>query len=276
MLGILIKTKGADCYSHFNLALNEYLNYELKKVKTIDCLQNLKTLFIIDEHLNFDVWSDIKFIKELNQLKINVIVFNFERILNSFFPDNILKQSQLECINKKYQFFADLNDHFYFRGIFLNKQLLSKKFQCLLNNDQPKKDEVLFFGSINNPAYANRLNILKSLENHICIKESLRELSYSDYLNNLNEYKYILNPLGSGQFINFRFYETLFVKSIPIQQFSNKFDKYYKLEKEYCLQFYDSNDHNYIKEVISLNKKINNFNFFLEDYFYENNLSYFI
>lgn len=144
-----------------------------------------------------------------------------------------------------------------------------------MNYKNPKKDEILFLGSINNPAYAKRLNILKSVESHICIKETLRELSYADYLNNLNEYKYILNPLGSGQFINFRFYETLFCKSIPIQQFSNKFDKYYKLEKEYCFQFYDSLDHNYIKRVVSLNKKFDNFNFFLEDYFYENNLSSF-
>lgn len=118
MLGILIKTKGADCYSHFNLALNEYCNYELKKIKTIDCLQNLKTLFIIDEHYNFDVWSDLKFIKELNQKKINVIVFNFEKILNSFFPSNILKQSQLERINKKYQFFSDLMIIFTFEVFF--------------------------------------------------------------------------------------------------------------------------------------------------------------
>ena len=38
------------------------------------------------------------------------------------------------------------------------------------------------------------------------------------YLNRISTYKYVLSPLGNGNFVPMRYYESLFVNSIPLQQ----------------------------------------------------------
>ena len=64
-----------------------------------------------------------------------------------------------------------------------------------------------------------------------------KKFSYSEYLNKLVNYKYILNPLGTGNFINIRFYEALELGCIPVQQITeNMLNRYEELD--YCLKFF--------------------------------------
>ena len=75
------------------------------------------------------------------------------------------------------------------------------------------------------------------------IIESTRSIKYEEYLNLISKYKYVLNPLGAGKFINVRYYESLFLNSIPIQEIIPKMKNYYKeLTSGISINFVNSKD----------------------------------
>ena len=116
---------------------------------------------------------------------------------------------------------------------FITKQLLSKNTQLKVFSKKIQKEDILFLGSskqrlinlkIRNPYYENRHKTLKDFKLiypnlKIIINKSF---AYEKYLEKLASYKYILNPIGTGNFINIRFYEALELGCIPIQQITKK------------------------------------------------------
>ena len=92
-----------------------------------------------------------------------------------------------------------------------------------------------------------------------------RKFTYKEYLTKLASYKFILNPLGTGDFLNLRFYEALKVGSIPIQQITSDMQSMYR-ELDFCHTFIDADDL-YIPKIES--KQLD---YYLEDYFEEINL----
>ena len=265
-------------FENYLNALTAYLNTNLIKVNSIEQLSSIKILFVIDEHFRShkEFLTSLETIKILNNNKTKVVIFNTEKIFNSYWNHNIdIYQSVLKINNLVY-LLSDALDIKKIGTPLVNKQYLSKstpiKNHISLNQ---KKNAILFFGQLDGSAYNNRRQILNKFLKlspiPIEIKKSKRLLDYSEYLNLISSYKYILNPLGAGEFLNLRFFETLEVNSIPVQEYSkNMLEFNQELSKNVSINFQSIRN-------INLNKfedvKSKSFSYYLEDYFHDNNFS---
>jgi len=265
-------------FENYLNALTAYLNTNLIKVNSIEQLSSIKILFVIDEHFRShkEFLTSLETIKILNNNKTKVVIFNTEKIFNSYWNHNIdIYQSVLKINNLVY-LLSDALDIKKIGTPLVNKQYLSKstpiKNHISLNQ---KKNAILFFGQLDGSAYNNRRQILNKFLKlspiPIEIKKSNRLLEYSEYLNLISSYKYILNPLGAGEFLNLRFFETLEVNSIPVQEYSkNMLEFNQELSKNVSINFQSIRN-------INLNKfedvKSKSFSYYLEDYFHDNNFS---
>ena len=272
--GIICFDKKYDTslYNNYKLALENYFFIKnFHNIKSINDLDKIDYIFIIDEHMTREIWMKKKFVDFVNKKKIKVVVFNFEKIFNSVFKSNTLFQKELETFKNLYQFPSDVDDAIILNKKFIAKQLLSKDSQLKVFSEKDKKKGILFIGSskqrlINfkrrNPYYENRHKTLKDFKQiypslKIIINKSF---AYKRYLEKLASYQYILNPIGTGNFINIRFYEALELGCIPIQQITEKMIPRYD-ELEFCLPFFKPVD-------LNLNNfKFKKFNYYLEDYF---------
>lgn len=273
MLGIISKDDinivGHSLFNNFRLALINYLKEEVKDVNSISDLDIISKLLIIDEHYtpHKEIWQNDEFINYLNIKDIKVVIFNFEKIFNSQFPCNINIQHNVEKINKRVQLVSDIKDASILNASIINKQFLSRR-TILLNPIQDKKDEILFLGQINE-FYPTRGAILQELQksnDKVRVIKSDRKYSYNEFLDLINNAKFILNPLGTGEFINLRFYESLSLNCIVVQQYTDDMLKWYpELTQPNVLKFKT------VEEFTQLNfndHAIYN-NMYLEDYFKE-------
>lgn len=265
-----------NLFEYFRLALFNLFDDNLHIISHLDQVNEINNLIIIDEH--FESHKNIIFqdgvISKLNKQNCNVIVFNFEKIFNSHFKLNQVNQKKLKKINKLTHILSDVEDIKKAGSPFINKQLISKEYQ--INFDLPqKKNEILFLGQIKGSAYKKRRQTLDQLSQifHLpfTIKFPNRKLNFEDFLYELAKYKFVLNPLGAGQFVNVRYYESLLVNSIPIQQLTSKMPSYYdELTKSFSVNF------SKIDETLNFqlnNFEFKNFNYYLEDYLYEVNFA---
>ena len=136
---------------------------------------------------------------------------------------------------------------------------------------QKKKDRILFIGQSDstyhpNWSYSRRFNILTELKARddlpLDIHITGRKMPYKEYLTKLASYKFILNPLGTGDFINMRFYEALKLGCVPIQQVTDKMISVYsELSQNICTTFKTPADVQVPRETF------NTFEYYLEDYF---------
>ena len=276
----LDKTEEMDfsLFDNFKTALKNYLKVEIVLVNKLEDLSKIKILLVVDEyfyhHREFILDNSVK--SKINERGIKLVIFNTEKIFNSYWNHNIdIYQSVLKINNLVY-LLSDALDIKKIGTPLVNKQYLSKstpiKNHISLNQ---KKNAILFFGQLDGSAYNNRRQILNKFLKlspiPIEIKKSNRLLEYSEYLNLISSYKYILNPLGAGEFLNLRFFETLEVNSIPVQEYSkNMLEFNQELSKNVSINFQSIRN-------INLNKfedvKSKSFSYYLEDYFYDNNFS---
>lgn len=265
----------SSLYSNFRIAITNYLGEELLNVDSIELVKNCSNLIVIDEHFtpHREIVTNSRFIKLLNKHNVNVIIFNFEKIYNSFWSHNIKTQKKISKINKLVQILSDVEDISILGSPFVNKQYLSESMKFILPNID-KKNEIVFYGQLKGAAYKNRRQLLSDFTNRIDypleVIESNRSMDYIDYLELISKYKYVLNPLGAGYFVNIRYFETLYVGSIPIQQFSTKMlDAYKEIDLSKSINFLTIKD---LDNINFQNFKSINFTFKLEDYFYDNKL----
>jgi hypothetical protein len=277
MIGIIsldnISDVGHSLFNNFRLALKNYLHQPLVDVSSIVDLININTLIIVDEHYtpHKQIWQNDSFINTINEKNIKVIIFNFEKIYNSQFPWNIEIQNFVEKIKNRVQYVSDTKDADILKVSFINKQLLSKSTQ-LANVVENKSDDILFIGQVNEyyPTRNALLNELQAVNNKIKIIKTERKYSYTEFINILNQTKYILNPLGTGEFINLRFYEALNLGCTVIQQYTDEMEKWYpELNQSNVLKFKTVDDF----KTLDFNKPTPHKELFLEDYFEEINFS---
>jgi hypothetical protein len=206
------------------------LKVDFKNVKSVEDLQDIRLLFIVDEHYHnhVEVWKDDFFIATLNQKNIRTIVFNFERIHSASFPWNIEHQNKLLQIKNLEQFISDVDDAKIYKKKVITKQYLSKDTK-LIPPKQEKQNSIIFIGQVNDyyPTRRQVISDFKNLNIPFDIVVTGRKLSYIDFLEKLNNYKYVLNPLGTGLFINLRFYEALKLGCIPIQEIAKDMPSWY-------------------------------------------------
>ena len=265
-------------FENYKNALNAYLNLELKHINSIEQLSETKLIFVIDEHFDshkkFLTSSDN--IEYFNKLNIKVVIFNTEKIFNSYWKHNLEIFKSIQKIKNLTYILSDALDIKKIGTPFINKQYLSKSTN--LNQYvslKEKKNEILFFGQLDGSAYNNRRQILNKISKFstipVTIRKSTRSLSYLEYIKLISSYKYVLNPLGSGNFLNLRYFEILELNSIPIQQYSKEMKTYnFELEGNYSLNFKSVKEINF-ENLHDL--KFDAFKYYLEDYFFENNFS---
>ena len=276
MTGILcqddINVVGHSLFKNYKLALSNYFQSVLQPINSIEDLNNLDLLIIVDEHYipHKQVWQNDEFINAINKLNIKVLIFNFEKIFNSQFPWNISIQHYVEKINRRLQIVSDVKDAKILNTSILNKQFLSRD-TILEEPIDNKIDEILFVGQINEyyPTRREILNGIQQINSKVRVIQSDRRYNYNEYLNLINQSKYILNPLGTGEFINLRFYEALNLGCTVIQQYTDEMEKWYpELNNSRVLKFKTVDEFknlNFSTETTYEQK-------FLEDYFMEINL----
>lgn len=273
MIGIIcqdnIDVVGHSLFLNFRTALKNYLDTDFKNVKTVEDLEDISLLFIVDEHYSphVSVWKDDYFISTLNRKNIRTIVFNFERIHSKSFPWNIDHQNKLQQIKNLEQLVSDVEDAKIYGKKIINKQYLSRDTKLI----PPKKDKinkVLFIGQVNN-YYPTRKQVISEFNNLNIPFDTVvtgRRLSYVEFLNKLNEYRFILNPLGTGMFINLRFYEALDLGCIPIQQVTQDMSSWYLKDLARGISFINLNQ---ISMSLLENSNIREEKMYLEEYFEE-------
>lgn len=262
-------------FQNFRFALKNYLQVDFKNVNSVQDLDGIDTLFIVDEHFgpHVDIWKKNSFINELNNRNIRTIIFNFEKIYDALFPWNVDHQRNVDRIKNLVQFVSDINDAKILNRPVINKQLLSR--DTILVQPDNKINEILFIGQINPHVYVRRREVLNNLVSKnlpLKIINSDRKFTYNEYLKLLSSYKYILNPLGTGDFLNLRFYEALKLGCIPVQQVTDDMlTRYFELNNGYTVNFKHPDE---LTQLPTLESKL--FEYYLEDYFQEINLKLYL
>jgi hypothetical protein len=277
MVGILTDIENYDRHwifkNYFFSLKNVFGNEKIKIIKSYKDLENIKLLFIGDEHFkpNNDIWNNDLFIDFCNINQIEICILNNEKIFSSFFPWNIQIQEQVNKFNKKIQFVYDVNDSDILKCE-INKTYMSKKYSEIIKlNNSEKKDKIIFIGSTNCSSYEKRKIFLNEMKQNfdIDIFESSPSLSMNDYFQTISQYKYVLSPLGNGDFVPMRYYETLFVNSIPLQQSTDKILKKFEedINKKNSIFFTSIED--LIKKMQGFKPNSNVINYFMEDFITE-------
>jgi hypothetical protein len=207
--------------NYYYSLVNVYGIDNVSRVENIGDLNNIKVLFIGDEHFlpNKYMWMNDNFINRCNELKIRVFIFNNEKIFNSMFPWNEDIQKNVNKFNDFNQIVYDVDDSDLI-GTDINKTYMSKYFLSGVDMSTEKKDKIVFIGNFNNHTYDKRKIFLNEIRDRVDIDilQSDENLTMGQYLNRISSYKYVLSPLGNGNFVPMRYYESLFVNSIPLQQ----------------------------------------------------------
>jgi len=283
MYGLICNDKIEDVghclFLNFRQALyNTFNKNNFKDIKEVSELCGLTHLFIIDEHYspNVNIWKKQELIDKVNNLNIKVIIFNFEKIFNSAFPWNINHQKFVEQFRNLNQFLTDMEDLKILKTPFINKQLLSKDTYITKRNNNKITDKVLFIGQTEGECYQQRRRVIDSVSRFLPLEiiNTKRHYSYDEFLDILSSYKFVLNPLGAGNFLNLRYYEILKQGGIPIQQVVPDMKKMYnELNNNYSINFINSDELN----MHTLNEfQQNKQELFLEDYFEEVSLKRFV
>jgi hypothetical protein len=125
--------------------------------------------------------------------------------------------------------------------------------------------------------YASRRELLGRLQQSgapLDIVTSDRKLSYTEFLEKINEYKWILNPLGTGQFINLRHYEAIYFNTIVLQETTDEILKWYPEIHQDSVIF--KRDNIFALPEATMNFKQPQQKVYLEDYFNNIDLKKFI
>lgn len=254
-------------YSLINVLGNE----NVKRVQSVHDLSEIDVLFIGDDHFipNKEIWMTNEFIEKCNTLNIKVFIFNNEKIFKSAFPWNEDIQREVGRFSNLIQFVYDVDDS-NILNTQVNKTYMSKYFLDKIEvNNSPKKDKIVFFGATEGHSYESRRNFLNDIKKYIDVDiiQSSGSVSMSDYMNTISSYKYVLSPLGNGNFVPMRYYESLFVNSIPLQQSTdniiNKFQN--EIVNNRGIFFKDIDD---LIEKIKTPLTLNN-SYYMEDFIIE-------
>ena len=216
-----------------------------KIVKTVQDLDGIEMLFIGDDHyqVHKEIWQQKGFIEKCNSDGIRVIVFTNERILDSFFPWNKDNLLILQRFERLYHYGNDVDDCEKL-GMKLNRQSMSKNFKSDFSNIE-KKNKVVFIGKTYGSSYKERRVVLEQIRRviEVDVIESVIP-DWNEYMKTIAGYRFVLSPIGNGNFFPMRVYEALSVGSIPIHQIRGNTLELYNIERGYddCIFFINPRD----------------------------------
>jgi hypothetical protein len=214
-------------------------------VRSIDDLYGLEMVFIGDDHYgpHKDIWQSRLFIPYCNINRIKVIVFTNEKILNSYFPWNAKDLVLLNKFKHLYHYTIDVDDCVSL-NLKLNRTAISRSLKGLITNQEQKIDKAVFIGKVkcSMDSYSERKTLIPEIAKVIDLDVIESTIpSWDVYFNTIAKYKYVLSPIGNGNFFPMRFYEALAVGAIPIHQVRENTLAYYDREATFkdCIFFQD-------------------------------------
>ena len=227
-----------------------------KVVNNIDDLRGIELLFVGDPHHkpHKNVLEGEDFVAYCNINDIKIVVWTNEKILDSYFPWNVDNLKFLERFSHLYHYVSDVDDCIKL-GLKIHRQSLSLHFKNIIPTEISKKNKIVFIGAVNCPmnSYNDRKILLNEVQKimEIDIIDSNVQ-KWEDYLRIIAGYRFVLSPLGNGNFFPMRFYEALAIKSIPLHQVKGNTLKWYDIERDFsdCIFF---------KEPLELKDKLNSF-----------------
>lgn len=250
----------------------ESLYGDVRIVTSVEGLTGLDILFIGDDHFynHKPILTASGFVEQCNLLGIEVVVFTSEKMFGSAFPWNEDNYKFLQSIRLLHHFAYDVDDCEK-AGLKLHRLAMSKYYKnCVDVNVETKLDQIVFIGSTTctHDSYKERIDTLTKIQKLVPVDVIKPDIEYwEDYMKVLSKYRFVLSPLGNANTLVTRFYETLLVKSIPIQQVKDNTLKWYDIEARFrdCIFF---------KNPEELPEKINNCTLqqssseiWIEDYF---------
>lgn len=223
--------------NYFYAITNIFENVKL--VNNVHDLDNIDVLFIGNEHFqpHREVWQNSLFQKKCNLNNIKIVVFSCERIFNSSFVHNVEIQNSLKQFDNLYQYAIDVDD-VEILGCDLLHASISKKYSNYINFEE-KQNKCAFLGSIDCFSYNERKDLITNISKEIEIIFPNKQEQWIDYIKEISKYRFVLSPLGNANSLNLKFYETLLVGSIPIQQVKNNTLLHYQEESKFsdCIFF---------------------------------------
>jgi len=240
-VGIICDLEYSKCHNirQFYFALTNLYGV-LRVVKSKEDLEGIDTLFIGDSHYpeHRTVFMQEGFIDTCNANKIKVVVFITERIFDSFFAHNPQRYADIKQFKYLVHFTVDVDDCEKL-GTKLHRSLFSRFYKDFIEVPE-KLNKVVFIGKVNGECYSERKHTLKEISKQIEIDIIPPKFeSWRDYMNTLAKYRFVFSPIGNANAFNFRFYEALLVKAIPIHQVRINTLKYYDIEAGFgdCIYF---------------------------------------
>jgi hypothetical protein len=219
-----------------------------KVVNSIQDLKGLQILFIGDDHYgpHKTVWQSKDFIEYCNINGIQVVVMTNESIVHTYFPWNLEDLKKLNRFKYLYHYGND-GDDCRELGLKLNRTAPSIWFKSEFIVPIPKKDKIVFIGKIECPknSYQSRKQLLTELQKIVEVDVIESNIpSWQDYVTLIAGYRFVLSPLGNGNFFPMRFYEALAVGSIPIHQVKKDTLETYWIESQFddCIFFEHPNE----------------------------------
>jgi hypothetical protein len=249
MFGIVVDP---NYNNHTHIGIQSYylafknIFQDLIFVQSDEDVKNINFLFIAAPcfYPHRKIWENKKFINMCNQKNINVFAFSNEKIYDSYYNHNLEIQKNLSCFKNLNQFCIDTEDvqkigSNFFRGTISKVFSKYEKYHKI-----DKKDKVVFIGTKDCPSYfGKRKKIIEEISKNIEIDFFEKVNSWEEYINILGTYQYVLSPLGNSSCLNLRFYETLLVGSIPIQEINQGISKFYteEINTPECIFFESEN-----------------------------------
>jgi len=244
--------------------LKQYYHYiknlykGVKLVNNCEDLDGLDILFVGDDHhpAHTDVITQLGFVEKCNVNKIEVVIFTSERIFDSFFDLNIGKFKHVKRFVNLHLYTMDVDDC-ELLGTKLHRSLFSKHYKDYVKVDMNNKiDEIVFIGSMDpkmfRGCYKKRTDEIIELQKLMPIKIIPSTIKlWKDYIETLAKYRFVFYPAPNGNFLSFRFYETLLIKSIPVCHVEENTLKYYDIEAKF-------DDCIFYKDVAEIPEKIKN------------------
>jgi hypothetical protein len=256
-VGIVCDTRFArhhlfESYQH--AVLNLY--GETRTINSVKDLKGIQLLFIGDDHYGYNklIWKTPDFIHYCNSHKIKVVALTNETILNSYFPWNVTDLHDLHSFEQLYHYVNDADDC-YLLTLQVNRTAPSIFFKDKFPTDIPKKDKMVFIGTIDCPrnSYHGRKELLEKARKIIDIDIIPATIeNWEEYVRIIAGYRFVFSPLGNGNFFPMRFYEALAVESIPVHQVRDTTLSVYTEESSFtdCIFFNNLSD---------LQEKLSNF-----------------
>jgi hypothetical protein len=240
---------GVVCDLSYTRSMSAARNYhaisnlfrDVRIVLNSDTLGGLDILFIPDPffHPHKIVWNNTEFINKCNQLGLKVVVAYGEKIKDSPYPEAFRLFETVKSFNNLTYYLWDVDDSLYF-----NRKIIRycpSKFYAGKVEKRNNLDKCIFVGQINTPHYAERRDVLNTINNYIETDVvSHTNGDWKDYLDLYSNYKYSLCPIsGNYNGLSLRFYESLLAGCIPIQQVRKNTLKVYSKESEFndCIFF---------------------------------------